>query len=193
VGFARDGAHLLVTEQVSDTIDTFSVGSGGIAGPAVTTTLAAGTGPYGFAFDSSDQVIVTEAAFGGIGSYRIKPNGTLGLINQVADGQAAACWVALNGSGTHAYADNAHAGTVSYFKVAADGSVTLQSPAIAANVGGIPSLDLAVGADNATLYVFDAQHGRIDAASIGANGSLGRAKPAATGLSGDVGLTASDG
>jgi 6-phosphogluconolactonase len=188
ISFSPDGAHLVVTEKTSNTVDVFAVNDGNV-GPAVTTTLA-GTGPYGFAFTPAGVAVISESAFGGLGSFSISASGTLQQISQVSDGQLAACWVALSSDGRDAYTANAHSGTVSFYSVAPDGTLTLNNPAIATNPGP-GDTDLAVSGHNTNLNIFDGNH--IDTAAIAPNGTLGASNPAIVGLAaGTEGLAATN-
>jgi DNA-binding beta-propeller fold protein YncE len=153
VGFTPNGRDLLVTEKASNTIDVFPVNFFGLAGPAVTTTLSSGIGPYGFGFTPDGVAVVSEAAYGGVGTFWVNNNGTLSQISQVADGQLAPCWVAVTASGNEVFAANAHSGTVSAYDIAPSGTLALLPPAVQANPG-IADTDLAI-AGNSNLYISD--------------------------------------
>ncbi len=186
ISFSPDGRHLLVTEKASSTIDVFAVDRSGAAKPAVTTTVA-GTAPYGFAFTPSGVAVVSEAAFGGLATFTIDPDGTLTQVSQVADGQLAACWVALTASGHEAFTTNAHSGTVSSYTVSAGGTLTLVNPAVQASPGA-GDTDLAVGA-NSQLYI--SVQPQIAASAINPGGTLQASTPVVSGLpAGTFGLAA---
>lgn len=185
IGFTPDGRDLVVTEKASNTIDVFPVNFAGLAGPAVTTTLAAGTGPYGFGFAPNGVAVVSEAAYGGLATFWVNSNGTLTQISQVADGQLAACWVALNGD--EAFTANAHSGTISAYTVASNGTLSLLSPAVQASPG-VGDTDLAV-AGNSNLYISDQPN--FDASAISPSGTLSPSVTVASGLPiGTFGLAA---
>jgi DNA-binding beta-propeller fold protein YncE len=190
IAFTPNGRDLVVTEKVSNTIDVFPVNAFGLAGPAVTTTVPAGTNPYGFAFTPNGTAVVSDAGLGALTTYTVAPSGTLTAISQVADGQLAPCWVALNSNGTEAFAANAHSGTISAYSVAADGTLTLQSPAVAASPGA-GDTDIAVGGHDSTLYISDQPN--FDASAISPAGSLSPSTPVVTGLApGTFGLAATN-
>jgi 6-phosphogluconolactonase len=190
IGFTPSGRDLVVTEKASGTIDVFPVNGFGLAGPAVTTTVPAGNGPYGFAFTPNGEAVVTDAGIGALTTYSVAPQGTLTPISQVADGQLAPCWVALSNNGRDAYAANAHSGTISFYTVAPNGTLTLQNPAIAADPG-IADTDIAVGGHDSTLYISDQPN--FDASAISPSGSLGPSTPVVTGLpAGTFGLAATN-
>jgi 6-phosphogluconolactonase (cycloisomerase 2 family) len=187
ISFTPNGRDLVVTEKGSDTIDVFPVNWFGLAGPAVTTTVAAGTGPYGFAFTPGGYAVVSDAGIGALSTFSVNPDGTLTQISEVADGQLAPCWVALTGNGSEAFTANAHSGTVSAYAVAHNGVLTLLLPAVQASPG-IGDTDLAVGA-NSTLYISDQPN--FDASTISPSGDLNPSATVASGLpAGTFGLAA---
>ena len=190
ISFSPDGRDLLVTEKASNTIDVFPVNAFGEAGPAVTTTLAANTGPYGFQFTPQGIAVVSEASYGGLATFSLNPNGTLDQVSQVGDGQLAACWVALSEDGQEAFTSNAHSGTISAYTVTPGGSLTLLPPAVQASPG-IADTDLAVG-PNSTLYVSDQPN--FDASTINPAGGLSPSVIVASGLpAGTFGLATAGG
>jgi 6-phosphogluconolactonase (cycloisomerase 2 family) len=190
ISFTPNGRDLVVTEKASNTIDVFPVGFFGVAGPAVTTTLAAGTAPYGFGFSANGDVVVSDAGLGALSSFSVNPNGTLTAIStDVPDGQLAPCWVAVTPDGHEAFTANAHSGTVSAYAIAPDGTLSLLSPAVQASPG-VGDTDLAV-AGNSTLYIADQPN--VDASTINPSGSLNPSSPVVTGdLAGTFGLAATD-
>ena len=60
IQFTNDGRVLVVTENGSNTIDTFVVGPNQKAGPAITTPSTGG-GPFGFDFDRVGYLLVSDA------------------------------------------------------------------------------------------------------------------------------------
>ena len=75
IGFTPSGTHVIVTEKVSSSIDTFNVTSDGrLVG--LHHTDSTGTAPYGFGFGSGGEAIVSDAGGGAGGvsaatSYRV--------------------------------------------------------------------------------------------------------------------------
>ena len=61
ISFNPKGTVLVVTEKTTSNIDTYVVNSLGVAGPA-TITASDGTTPFGFAFDPTGQLVVSNAA-----------------------------------------------------------------------------------------------------------------------------------
>ena len=107
IGFNPDGNVLVVTEEGTNTIDTYIVGPDGIAeNPATFTSI--GGGPYGFAFTGENNLIVTEAATNTLSSYVLSDMGTLRTISGAMPTFGnAPCWVAINDMGSFAYTSNA--------------------------------------------------------------------------------------
>jgi 6-phosphogluconolactonase (cycloisomerase 2 family) len=191
IGFSPDGNWLVVTEKASDTIDVFAVDGDGNVSAAVTTALTTGTGPYGFGFTPNGTAVISEAAFGGLGTYSITAAGTLNKISEVSDGQLAACWVAISADGTNVYTANAHSGTVSFYSIASDGTLTLNNPAIATSPG-TPDTDMVLTGHGTQLDVLVGT--QINAAAVShSNGTLRTSTPIITGLpTGTDGLAATN-
>ncbi len=171
-----------MTEKGSSTIDTFTVAGDGRLGSAVT-TVATGAAPYGFGFDRSGDVVVSDAAGGPAGTaavttYRVQGDGMLAPISDVPDGQVAACWLIVNPDGNRAYTANAASGTISSYDVAGRGALTLRA-SIAATTGGHP-VDLAIS--GRTLFDLVSPQGEIATASILPGGDLGTTSLPVTGL-----------
>src|SRR5579862_5027142 len=76
IGFNNYGNVLVVTEKGTNTIDTYTVASTGVAS-APDSQTSAGSGPYGFSFNSADQLIVSEAASNSVSSYFVSSSGQL--------------------------------------------------------------------------------------------------------------------
>jgi 6-phosphogluconolactonase (cycloisomerase 2 family) len=146
VGFAPDGEHVVVAEKVSNTIDSFEVTQNRLHG--LRTIASTGATPFGFDFTRHGDLIVSDAAGGAAGasaatSYRVGEDGVLHPINEVANGQSAACWVVVNREGDRAYVANTGSGTVSSYDISRSGRLTLRAGA-AATPGGSP-VDEALG------------------------------------------------
>jgi 6-phosphogluconolactonase len=141
IGFTPSGAHVIVTEKVSSSIDIFNVTpDGSLAG--LRHTASTGAAPYGFGFSAGGEAIVSDAGGGAGGvsaatSYRVGAVGVLHPISEVGESQAAACWLVVNGAGDRAYLANAASGTVSSYNIAPGGRLMLRS-AVAATVGAHP-------------------------------------------------------
>ncbi len=181
VGFTPSGAHLIVTEKVSSTIDTFMVTPDGRL-TGLRDTASTGTAPYGFGFSAGGQAIVSDAGGGAGGvsaatSYRVGAAGALHPISEVGESQAAACWLVVNGAGNRAYLANAGSGTVSSYNIGRGGRLTLRS-AVAATVGVHPIDEVTGGG-----WFFVLTTNAIASAPVTGSGDLGAAnQSAASGL-----------
>ena len=172
IAFSPDGGVLVVTEKGAGELVTYRVGFLGIAGPP-SVHASAGAAPYGFAFDGRGRLFVTEAAGSALSSYAVSRGGVPSVISaSIANGQQAACWVALTPDGRYAFTIDAHSpARISSYAIAADGSLTLAN-ATAAGSSTAPLLDAAVSGDGRFLYVVDVGGSAIDAFRIGSGGSL---------------------
>jgi 6-phosphogluconolactonase (cycloisomerase 2 family) len=181
IGFTPSGAHIIVTEKVSSSIDTFNFTTDGRL-TGLRHTVSTGTAPYGFGFSAGGDAIVSDAGGGAGGvsaatSYRIGAGGVLHPISEVGESQAAACWLIVNNVGTRAYLANAASGTVSAYNIGPGGRLTLRS-AVAATVGVHP-IDEVLG--SGSFFVLTTTE--IASASVTAGGNLGAVdESAASGL-----------
>jgi 6-phosphogluconolactonase len=181
IGFTPSGAHVIVTEKVSNSIDTFNTSSDGRL-TGLQHNVSTGTAPYGFGFGAGGEAIVSDAGGGAGGasaatSYRVGAAGVLHPLSEVGESQAAACWLVVNGAGTRAYLANAGSGTVSSYNIGARGRLTLRSD-IAATVGVHP-IDEVLGGD----WFFVLTTTAIASAPVAASGDLGAVnESAASGL-----------
>ena len=191
VSFDREAEFLVVTEKITNRIDTYEVDDG-IAGPPMT-SLSAGQTPFGFAFDGRNHPIVSEA-FGGaanasaVSSYELN-NGALDVISpSVPTTQTAACWVAISKDGNYAYAANTGSGSVSSYQISKNGEITLLEAQ--AGVTGGRAIDLAVSSSGKYLFSLAGGVNMISAFRIGGDGSLAL-QGAVSVPAGSVGLAAS--
>lgn len=174
VAISPDGRYAVVTEKVSDTIDTFAIGLRGTVAPAVT---SASDSPLSFAetFTPTGELLVADDGASGtsaVSPYRIAANGTLDATQAaVPDGQTAACWITLGQDG-NVFVDNAGSQIISSYHVSPFGQVTLTSNTSPGT--GVTPLDNSASSDGQNLYAFEAVSGsdRLGEFSIGANGAL---------------------
>jgi len=192
VSFSPDGDELLVTERATQRIDVYDVDRAGYAdGPTV--VASAGVTPFGFGFDNTGHVIVSEA-FGGavdasaVSSYDLADGGLTTVSASVETTETAACWIAVTGNGRFANAGNA-GGSVSGYGVAPDGSLTLLDEDGRTAAPGAGVTDLAVSRDSQFLYG-RLGNGTVGAWGIGADGSLADLGPAAGLPAGAAGIAA---
>jgi 6-phosphogluconolactonase len=177
VSFSPGGELLVVTEKATNIIDTYTVGGDGLAsGPLPNPSN--GLTPFGFAFDRRANLIVSEA-FGGapnqsaVSSYTVSEDGTLSVVSgSVPDFQTAACWVVITNNGRYAFVSNTGSGTVSSYKLGAQGNLSLINP-VAANTGpGSSPIDMALDNSSRYLYVHAAGLQAVASFRVEADGSL---------------------
>jgi 6-phosphogluconolactonase (cycloisomerase 2 family) len=176
VQFSADGKLLVVTEKMTNLIDTYTVGDNGRAhGPTVQDS--AGETPFGFAFDKRNHLIVSEA-FGGapglsaLSSYATDMDGDLDVISaSVPTNQTAACWVVVSKNGRYAYTTNTGSDNISGYSIAADGELTLLGDGNAAPTGDAPT-DMDISRDGRYLYALNSASGDISAFRVEGDGGL---------------------
>jgi 6-phosphogluconolactonase (cycloisomerase 2 family) len=167
VAFSPDGSKLIVTTKANGSaIDVFRVGLFGYLSPAPTVNSEPGTVPFAVTFDREGNLVVAEAGTNALATFALNHDGTVSLLDRVATGQAATCWVAQ--AGGYFYASNAGSATESGFSEGPGGALALlgQTP----TDGG--TVDAAATPDGANLYVQTGAQGNIDAYHVNGDGSL---------------------
>jgi 6-phosphogluconolactonase len=185
VSVAPDGSALVVSERLSNRLETLALDAGGRPGAPVVTP-SSGAVPFGFAFGHRDDVIVSEAGQSTVSSYRLGSSGGLGLITaSLPVDQGAACWLAVSPNGQLAYTGNA-AGSISAFAIGHDGSLS----ALGATALTPSPRDLDFARNGRFLYAVSpgsaATGGRVTGYRVGSDGALEQVTsvPAAAGLTG---------
>jgi 6-phosphogluconolactonase len=169
------GDILIVSERVSNRLESYEIAKDGSLGNAIVTPSAGNT-PFGFDFATHGQVIVSEAASGSASSYAInKKNGTLDVVSAAAPTlQRAPCWLIVNNSGRFAYTANAGSATITGFGIDAHGNLTrLTDTGVSGDLGaGAQPLDLDMSRNGNFLYVMKNGTGTIGGFSVAGDGSL---------------------
>jgi 6-phosphogluconolactonase (cycloisomerase 2 family) len=167
VAFTPDGSKLIVTTKGNgDNIDVFPVNFlGGLSVRPVVTTDPAAV-PCGVSFDAGGHLLVTEAGPNAVAVFTVNRDGTLTLVDRVATGQSATCWIAADGGAF--YASNAGSGTLSGY--ADNGSGTLQSLGNTSTDPG--TVDAAASSGGQYLYAQTGGKGIVDEYHVNAGGSL---------------------
>ena len=158
VSFNNDGTLLVVTEKLGNRLDTYTVDANGVAS-APTDNPSSGMTPFGFSFNESDFLVVSEA-FGGApnqsaaSSYSSDQTGVLSVISgSVANSQTASCWVVIPNNGMRAIVSNTGSGTISTYNIDGNGLLTLAN-AIAADLGPDSApRDMALSVNSQILFV----------------------------------------
>jgi 6-phosphogluconolactonase (cycloisomerase 2 family) len=189
VQFTPDGRTLVVTEKLTSQLVTYVVGRDGVAG-APLVQPSAGQTPFGFGVDGRGRLFVSEAGSSSLSSYAVGVGGMLSPLSAVVpNGQAAACWAVVTEDGRYAYTANAGSGTISGYRIASDGRVTLLGEGRSGSTGANPT-DMALSAGSGYLYVLTNATHALWGFRVGEDGGLVPV-PGAVGLpAGVVGLAA---
>ncbi len=184
ISFTPHGDALVVTEKATNCVDVFPLGEDGRAG-AVTCHPSVGQTPFGFAFAERrdrgrhpDVLIVSEAFGGAPGAsaataYAVVGDDLRPITRSAPTTQTAACWIAVTPDGGFAYSTNTGSGSVTGFRVRADGELVRLDGGVTGVTGGAP-IDAAVSPDGDTLYVLDDGRDTITAFRVRDNGTLVR-------------------
>ncbi|MBI5284014.1 MAG: beta-propeller fold lactonase family protein [Chloroflexi bacterium] len=178
IQFTPDGEQLIVTEKATNAIVTYEVEDGVASGPV--SHASNGATPFGFGFGRRNTLIVSEA-FGGapdasaVSSYRVSEEGDVASVTaSAATHQTAACWIVVTKNGRFAYTTNAGSGSISGYRVARDGSLTLlDADGRTGDTGaGSTPVDMALSRDSHFLFALGAGSHAITGFRVGADGSL---------------------
>ena len=159
------GAIPGVTPTGQGRVLVFNVDANGRPSTTYKQTTLANRGPFGFSFDKNGNLL-TALFVGGpnltaaAGSFKINANGSLTAITgNVVNGQLDSCWI--ENDGTYAWTANYTSGTISTYKIGANGSLTL-TQAVAGKAADLPGgggqsqgatpLDLRVSPNGKYLY-----------------------------------------
>lgn len=184
VSVTPDGRALVVSERVSNRLETLPLDRWGRPGAPVV-TASSGAVPFGFGITRQGTIVVSEAGASSVSSYRLARGGSLTTITaSLLVGQGAACWVAVSPDGRFAYTGNA-AGGISGFAVGRDGSL---EPLGTTNLVPSPR-DLAFDESGRYLHAVS-PGGQVTSYRVGNDGSLRLAgtAPAAAGITGAAAL-----
>ena len=170
---------LVVTERLTNNIDTFKINADGTLAPIVV-TASKGPGVFAASFAPEGNVIVSETgppnATNGaaISSYSVLGNSTLSAISQsVPTLGAANCWNAIAPNGQWVYVSNAASNTISGFNIAKSGTLTpIGATVVGSNPAGSGNLDIAVSSDSEYVYTLNSAAGTIAIFGIQKDGSL---------------------
>jgi 6-phosphogluconolactonase (cycloisomerase 2 family) len=183
VSVTPDGRSLVVSERVSNRLETLPLDRWGRPGAPVV-TASSGAVPFGFGITQTGTIVVSEAGASSVSSYRLGARGSLYTVTaSLLVGQGAACWVAVSPNGRLAYTGNA-AGGISGFAIARDGSLTPLGTTLVSS-----PRDLDFDESGRFLHVVSAG-GQVISYRVGNDGSLRLAgtAAAATGITGAAAL-----
>jgi len=177
VSFNPDGTLLVVTEKAGNRLNTYTIDENGLPSPPIDNP-SNGMTPFGFAFNNSGFLVVSEA-FGGTpnqsaaSSYSAAEDGTLGVISgSVPNSQTASCWVVTTNNGKSAFVSNTGSGTISNYGIGKDGTLTLVNGAAADTGPTSAPIDMALNNSSHFLYVLLGGSQSVAAFSVGRDGAL---------------------
>jgi 6-phosphogluconolactonase (cycloisomerase 2 family) len=167
VAFSPDGSQLIVTTKANgDRIDVFAVSRDGRLSNDPVVNSNAGTVPFAVSFDSARRLVVAEAGTNALATFALHRDGTVSLINRVATGQSATCWVE-SASGFF-FASNAGSASLSGFRIAGNGNLNL----LGATSTDPGTVDAAASPNGQFLYVQAGKDGNVDEFRVNADGTL---------------------
>ncbi|MDQ2844750.1 MAG: beta-propeller fold lactonase family protein [Acidobacteriota bacterium] len=179
IAFSPDGRFLLVTEKLTNNIDTFSVlNDGSISPPKITQNPLPGLFDVVFSPDGAALVVQTGPAgssnASSISSYLVEEGGTLSPITaSVPTLGSAACWVALTPNGEFAFTANSASSTVSAFAIGSSGNITAVAGTVVATLpAGTTDIDTAVSQDAKYLYTLNSGTGTVGIFAVQQDGTL---------------------
>ncbi|HEY0118913.1 MAG TPA: hypothetical protein VGC04_09050 [Cellulomonas sp.] len=166
VAFTPDASKLVVSTKLDgNSVLVFPLGRHGPSATPVVNTHV-GAVPFGFVFDRSGNLVLTEAGPGTVSTYRILRDGTLRTLDTEVTGGAAVCWV-TGANGTF-YVSNTGSGSISIYGETGAGDLSKR--------GDVPTgagpVDSTVSSDGSYLYVETGVAAGVDVFRIGPHGSL---------------------
>jgi 6-phosphogluconolactonase len=179
ISISANGAFLVVTERLTNNLDTFPIFSDGTLGP-IQTLASPVPGVFSARFDPEGQLILsaTGPATGTnastISSFAINGTGALAPVTEsLPTFGNANCWNAVTPDGKYAYASNAGSSTIAGFSIGQGGALTpIGSTIVATQPAGSTNLDLTISGDGKYLYSLNSMVGTIGVFQINADGSL---------------------
>lgn len=184
VAFSPKGDALVVTEKMTNRIDTFAVLKDGRVTDGYADT-SVGMTPFGFTFSPDGRLFVTEAFGGAPGasatsSYDLVANPDervsepllAPISRSVKTNQTAACWIAVTSGGKWAFTSNTPNHNISAYSISA-GTLTLRGDGATLATGdGTKPSDLALSSGDRFLYALNVGTHEIAIAEVAADGAL---------------------
>jgi 6-phosphogluconolactonase len=174
--FNGTGTKLVGTEVGTSVIDSFTVGAGGRLTAAPGSPFPAeGPGPFGSEFRPTDpgQLFVSNAHntakdSGTVSAFTDSADGTLSSVagSPFADEQMAPCWVEITHDGQFLFTVNTASGTISRYRIASDGALTLLGSTPVGQTGGVGAVDARLSPDGRFLYVDESRIGKVGAFAV---------------------------
>ncbi len=167
VAFSPDGRQLIVTTKANgNDIDVFAVAPDGRLSVAPVVNAEGSSTPFAVTFDRAGDLVVAEAGTNALAAFRLHGDGTVTLLDSVATGQSATCWVAR--ADGYLYASNAGSAAESGYRDAFGGQLVL----LGATPTDAGTVDAAASLSGRFLYVQTGAHGIVDEFEVGPGGAL---------------------
>jgi 6-phosphogluconolactonase (cycloisomerase 2 family) len=186
VAFSPDGSQVIVTTKAStNALDVFAVEPTGRLSDSPVVNTEPDEVPFAVAFDASGHLLVTNAGPNSLATFSLAPDGTATVIDEVATGQGATCWITP--ARGYLFTSNAASASVSGFLSAPNGQLTL--------LGTTPTnggtVDASAAANGQFLYVQTGAAGTVDEFRVNADGTLtGLGSVTVAGAAGGEGIVA---
>lgn len=182
IRISPNGATVVVTEKPSNRLVVYGLGANGLPNTERTVVTTPGPTPFGADFDPSGRYILS---IGNIGPNRAAvPDGSsavtmtfAGVTPTVVGGlvpttETAACWVQITPDGRFAYVTNTGSGTITGFRIAANGSLTSLTPDGKTGTTGAMSQPLDMAYAGGFLYALTSGDRGIRAFRVQNDGTL---------------------
>ena len=178
VSFNPDGTLLVVTEKAGNRLNTYTIDENGLPSAPID-NASNGMTPFGFAFNNSGFLVVSEA-FGGApnqsaaSSYSAAEDGTLSVISgSVPNSQTASCWVVTTNNGRLAFISNSGSGTISSYGIGSGDGILNLINSVAGDTGANSApIDMALNNSSHFLYVLLGGSQSVVSFSVGRDGTL---------------------
>lgn len=179
ISMTPNGQFLVVTERLTNNLDTFRIYSDGTLGP-IQTIASPVPGIFSARFDPASQLILSATGPAGgtnastISSFSISSSGALvAVTSSLPTFGAANCWNAVTPNGKFAYVSNAGSSTISAFSISTRGNLTAIGPTIVATQPeGTTNLDITISGDGNYLYALNSMVGTVSVFVINSDGTL---------------------
>jgi 6-phosphogluconolactonase len=179
ISITPDGQFLVVTERLTNSIDTFRIFSDGTLGP-IETIASPVPGVFSARFDPQGQLILSAtgpanaANASTISSFSVQSTGALIAVTEALPTFGNAnCWNAVTPDGKYAYVSNAGSSTISAFSISKTGVLKPVGPTVVATQPeGTTNLDITVSGDGKYVYTLNSMVGSISVFAINADGTL---------------------
>lgn len=179
ISITPNGQFLVVTERLTNNLDTFRIFADGTLGP-IQTTPSPVPGAFAARFDPQGPLILSATGpadasdASTISSFAVQNNGSLAAVTQSLPTYGAAnCWNAVTPNGKYAYTSNAGSSSISGFAIGKGGVLTPLDPTVVATQpDGTVNLDVTISPDGKYLYALNSMVGTIGVFAINPDGTL---------------------